>query len=337
MKTKILLMILLAPFIWQGCGKKVVKANIAEWDQFQDPYFKVTFTYPKGWFVVNEPGKISIYSSQEASQKFFDPTSSNPAGVRIVIAQERDTLNSTLEQYVKDFKNDRIQSGFDIKATEEKSIEGLPATQLSYAGFYDKETKLSAIRAMAWKDTSFYTLTYEAFNDLYEPYKLVFDSAMGSLTLPKPKEKSKNPLDEVIPTKVTKVIKNDALEMTVPENMNETYPKVTGEVMFNMSLLIYRKDCTIDIDVRPAKKLTLEKVVEQNSKKIMNVKGKGTATISGEKAQYFNYSLAKDVKSRIYFVVKNDKIYRVIMNYYVPMEKDFLPAFEKVIASIRIK
>lgn len=330
-------MLCIAPLLWQGCAKKVVKANIAEWDQFQDPYFKVSFTYPKGWFVVNEPGKISIYNNQEASQKFFDPTSENPAGVRIVIAQEKDTLNSTLDQYTKDFKDDKVQSGFDIKGTADKTVEGLRALEVVYSGFYDKETKLSGSRVTTWKDSSFFTLNYEAFNDMYEPYKVVYDRALASLVLPRPKPKSKDPNADVIPTKETKSIKNDVLEMTVPDNMSDMYPKPSGEVTFNMNLSIYRKDCTIDLDVRPAKKLTLEKVVEQNSKKITNVKGKGTATIGGEKAQFFNYSLAKDVRSRIYFVVKNDKIYRVIMNYYAPMEKDFLPAFEKAIASIRFK
>ena len=47
--------------------------------------------------------------------------------------------------------------------------------------------------------------------------------------------------------------------------------------------------------------------------------------------------MTKDVASRAYFVVKNDKIYRVIFNYYAPAKKDFLPAFEKSVASIRIK
>jgi hypothetical protein len=39
----------------------------------------------------------------------------------------------------------------------------------------------------------------------------------------------------------------------------------------------------------------------------------------------------------VYFVVKNDKFYRIIFNYYEPAKKDFLPAFEKSIASLRIK
>ncbi len=335
---KILLMLCLAPVLWQGCGKKAVKVNITEWDHFEDPYFKVTFAYPKGWFVAPpEPGKVTIYNTQDASNKFFDPTSTNPPGIRMILSQDKDTLNSTLEQFVKDFRDDKTQSNFDVKETVDKTIEGLPAKEVSYSGFYDKDTKLSGTKVFVWKDSSFYSLTFEAFNDLYEPYKVAYDSALATLTLPKPREKSKNPMDQVLPAKETKVVKNDILEITVPDNMEATYPKPSGEVSFNMNLLIYRQDCTIDIDVRPAKKLSLDKVVEQNSKKISNIKGKSSTTIGGEKAQDFNYSLRKDSKSRIYFVVRNDKIYRIILNYYAPMEKDFLPSFEKAVASIRFK
>jgi hypothetical protein len=336
MKTKILLMLCLAPLLWQGCAKKVVKANITGWDQFQDPYFKVTFTYPKGWYVVNEPGKISIYSSQEASQKFFDPTSDNPAGVRIIVTQEKDTLNSTLDQNAKDFKDDKIQSGFDIKSTGEKMIEGLRATEVAYSGFYDKETKLSGIRAATWKDSSFYYLTYEAFNDLYEPYKVVYDSALASLTLPKPRVIAKN-VDPSLPVEEFDKYSNDVLEVAYPANFSPSIETPKGEVTFAMKIKGYREDCFVTIDVRPAKKLTLDKVVEQNSKAFKDAKSKTNTTMSGEKAAYLNFSPMKSIDGRVYFMVKNDKFYRVITYYFAPMKKSFQPAFDKLIASIRFK
>jgi hypothetical protein len=78
--------------------------------------------------------------------------------------------------------------------------------------------------------------------------------------------------------------------------------------------------------------------MEQNSK-FFNPKFKGETNIGGEKASYINYTppKARNIDSRVYFIVKNNKIYRIILNYYTPMKKDFLPAFEKVIASIRLK
>jgi len=296
----------------------------------------VTFSYPKGWFVVNEPGKISIYNSQQASQKFFDPTSEGPAGVRIIISQTKDTLNSTLDQYAKDFKDDKVQSGFDIKATAEKTIEGLRATEITYAGFYDKDTKLSGIRATAWKDSSFYDLTYEAFNDLFETYRVVYDSALASLVLPKPRVVAKN-VDPSLPVEEFDKYANDILEIAYPANFSPSIETPKGDETFAIKIKGYREDCFVTVDVRPAKKLSLDKVVDQNSKTFKDAKGKTSTTLGGEKSVYMNFTPVKNIDGRVYFVVKNDKFYRVITYYYSPMKKSFQPAFDKVIASIRFK
>jgi len=52
---------------------------------------------------------------------------------------------------------------------------------------------------------------------------------------------------------------------------------------------------------------------------------------------YLNYSVARDISSRVYFIVKNDKWYRCIMNYYTPMRATYLPVFEKMMSSLTIK
>jgi hypothetical protein len=322
--------------LWQGCAKKVVKANITEWDQFQDPYFKVSFDYPKGWYVVNEPGKITVYNTQDASAKFFDPTSEAPIGVRLIVAQEKDTLNATVDQCVKDFKDDKAQSGYDIKSTEQKTIEGLPAVEVVYSGFYDKETKITGIRTTVWKDSSFYFLTYEAFNDLFDPYRVVYDSALASLTLPQPRVVEKN-VDPSLPVTEFDKFNNDVVELAYPANFSPSIEQPKGEVSFAMKIKGYREDCFVTIDIRPAKKLTLDKVVDQNSKTFKGAKGKVNTTLSGEKAVYLNFSPVKNIDGRVYIMVKNDKFYRVITYYYAPMKKSFQPAFDKLIASIRFK
>lgn len=335
MKTKILLVLFVAAVLWQGCSKKAAHANITEWEQFQDPYFKVTFAYPKGWHVVNEPGKISIYSSQEVTEKFFNPTSKNPEGVRIIVAQDRDTISGTLEKYVQTFRGDKTTEGFEIKSTEQRTIEGLSATELVYTGAYDKATRLNAVRAVTMKDSSFYYLLYEGFGDLYQAYKVVYDSALASLTLPKPRVVAKN-VDPSLPVEDFDRFQNEVLDIGYPANFSPTIAKPKGEVTFALEIKGYRQDCFITIDVRPAKKLTLEKVVEQNSKQFKST-SKAQARISNEKAIYLNFSPMKNVDGRVYFVVKNDKFYRVITYYYSPMKKSFQPAYEKAVASIRFK
>ncbi len=337
MKTKVLLFLCIAPFLWQGCGKKAVKADITGWQQFQDPYFRVTFAYPQGWFLPPpEPGKVTIYNNDQAPQKFFDPTSTTPAGIRITIVQTKDTLKATLDQHAKDFKDDRTQSQFDLKGTTERTIDSTRAIEVAYSGYYDKDTKLSGIKAMMLKDSSFYDITYEAFNDLFEPYKVVYDSLMASLVLPKPRIIPKN-VDPSLPLEEFDKYSNDVLEVGYPANFTPSIEAPKGEQTFAMMIKGYRVDCFVTIDIRPAKKLSLDKVFEQNSKSFAGAKTKTSTTLSGEKAIYLDFAPAKEIQGRVYFMVKNDKLYRVITYYYVPMKKAFQPAYDRVVASIRFK
>ena len=336
MNKKIILLLFTAFAILPGC-KKNSAADIKEWAQFQDQFFKVSFNYPKDWVVVPEAKKVTISSSAEAAEKFFDHDSRKVDGVQIVVASERSDSLQDYVKYIQDLKNNKAAEGFTVKEIVDAKIEDLAAKRVTYLGAYDEKTKIKVTCVVTLKDSTIYYAQFSGFNNQYDPYSFILDTVLKTLVLPKPKIQSKDPNAFVLPSQFTKVIKNNVLEMTVPDNMNETYPAPKGEVTFNMNLKIYREDCTMDIDIRPAKKLPLNKVVDQNSKKIANVTGKGSATIGGENTQFFNYSPARGIKSRIYFMVKNDKIYRVIFNYYAPMEKDFLPTFEKVIASIRLK
>jgi hypothetical protein len=336
MNKKIILFLFAAFALIPGC-KKNATSDIKEWTQFQDQFFKVSFSYPKDWIVVTESKKVIISSSAEAAEKFFDHDSRKADGFQIIVASERSDSLQDYTKYIQDFKNSKLAEGFTVKEIENASVEGLGAKKVSYTGAFDEKTKIKATCIVTLKDSTIYYVQIAGFNDQFDAYSFILDTVLNTLTLPKPKIQSNDPNAFVLPSQYTKVIKNNVLEVTVPDNMNETYPTPKGEVTFAMNLKIYREDCTMDADVRPAKKLSLDKVVDQNSKKLSNVTGKGTATISGESARFFNYTPARGIKSRIYFTVKNDKIYRVIFNYYAPMEKDFLPAYEKVIASIRFK
>jgi len=54
-------------------------------------------------------------------------------------------------------------------------------------------------------------------------------------------------------------------------------------------------------------------------------------------ATYLDYRPVKDINSRVYFLVKNDRLYRVIFNYYTPMKEKYISTFEKVVTSIKVK
>jgi hypothetical protein len=241
---------------------------------------------------------------------------------------------------MEDFKNTKTSEGFSVGPIEDAKIEGLDAKKVTYYGAYDEQTKIKAVFMTTMKDSTIYYLQYAAFNDFYDPYIFVFDSVLSSLRLPR-KVVIEKGVDPAIPVAQTDRFSDDYIQLEYPANFATADVPKKGDIVSSVRFIGNRdgsrQDCTIDIDIRPAKKLTLDKVVAQNSK-FFNVTSRGETRISGEKSVFLNYNpKVRNVASRIYFVVKNDRIYRIILNYYVPMKKDFLPAFEKVVASIRLK
>jgi hypothetical protein len=85
-----------------------------------------------------------------------------------------------------------------------------------------------------------------------------------------------------------------------------------------------------------AKGLTLEKVFDQNKGKFSGAAA-GKATVGGEPSMTLTYSASKDVERRFYFVVKNDKVIRVTLDWLKPQRTDYLAAYDQVIASIKFK
>ncbi|MBM4161388.1 MAG: hypothetical protein FJ217_09850, partial [Ignavibacteria bacterium] len=63
MSYRLLTLILLLAVILGGCAKKPPEVNTAEWQKFEDPYFKVHFTVPKNWHRISEGTKVNFYSS----------------------------------------------------------------------------------------------------------------------------------------------------------------------------------------------------------------------------------------------------------------------------------
>jgi hypothetical protein len=339
MKSKIFLFLIAAAILLPSCSKEQVE--VKEWAQFQDQFFKASFNYPKNWVVVPEPTKIVVSSSVEAAEKFFDRDPRKADGVQIIIASDRSDSKQDFVEFVRNFKADKEAEGYKVTEMEDAKIDGLDAKKVVYSGAIDENTKLKAIYIATLKDSTMYYIQFAAFNDLFAPYRPIFDSVLASLVLPQKIVIPKG-VNPAIPLSQVEKYSDSYFQLEYPANFGSNEVQKKGDMISGVRFAGnkdgMRNDCSIDIDIRPAKKLTLEKVVAQNVK-FFNPKSRGETSISGEKAMYMNYipQKVRNIESRVYFIVKNDRIYRIILNYYTPMKKDFLPAFEKVVASIRLK
>ena len=329
-------LLLFALVLASGCHKKTGPVTITEWVRYQDPYVKLAFTHPAGWQVSANDGEVKVYSTKEAAEKFFDPYANNkPDGVELIVARVKMDTLKTLEGFVKQFTDEKKASGFTVKGMEPKKLEELDGQMITFSGAYTKENKITSTRVIAIVDSLMYFVQYSAFGDLYAANKVVFDSLLASVRLPKPKAASEK-VDAQLPSTEFEQFDNVAFKFSYPDNFNVGMGKKKGEATMTLEVKGARQDCVIQIDLFPAKGKTVEKIVTENQKfyKVVNA---GSATVDNEKAPFLVYLPAKGVEARAYFIVKNDKWVRVIMNYITERKADYLPAFEKVLMSLKIK
>lgn len=316
-----------------GCGGQPDKVSL-EWTTYQDPYFPCSFQYPQGWLAMNEAEKVTIYSHQEGAQKFFDPTTKGEGGSQLMISFERAEKRS-LESVLNTYRDEMTASGFVLQSTNARTIGDLPAFQVSYTGKFDERTRLTGIRLITIRDSVLYSLNYAGFEDSYDIYRASFDTLCSSFVFPRPRAVDKN-VDPSLPSDRFISYTNDLLSISYPDNFEPTLPAPKGEVTFSLELKGYRHDCTIRIDVFPAKGLALEKVFEQNGKFYKST-ANGEITIDKTPFRHLRYSPAKGIESKVFFGVKNDKVWRIISNVYQPLKGKLNPAFEQTIQSLRIK
>jgi hypothetical protein len=334
---KRLLAVLILGVVVVGCGPKATVYPPLAWERFQDPYFGISFSVPQGWVAQSEGGRFFFYSSQQAITRFYDLTTPGPDVARLTVSvQKKDSL-STLDQLVQTVQNDLSASGFTLNPAASGTLAGQPAITLEYHGAVDKETKLYAVQATAVADTSVYMVKFEGFDEAFAAYRAAFDSACASLALPAPKAVV-DAADPSIPSTETKVFENDFLKITYPANFDASPAVPKAPAVFALDIIGYRQDSNVHIDVLPARGHPADSVIVQNAK-FYKERSRGTAKVSGEQVTYLNYTPrgVQGVDSRVYFLVKNDRFYRIIFNYHAPMKDAFLPAFEQTVGSIQAK
>ncbi len=330
--------VMIFALLLSSCGKKQIPPpDIKEWQEYKDPFYGFELQYPKGWIVNAEGNRLKIYSSQEAATKFFDPASSGDGGVEIIFDSEKFSAagSSDLTSYKTQTK-EKISGLGEVGKEEPTTLGGETAEAISYESKLSSKVSIFGKRIITARDSVFYYLNIAGFNDYYTVYQPIFETMINSVKLPKPKPKTNDPNEIVKPSAEVTKFSNEFIEIQHPDNFEVSYPQKKSDVTFVMNIQGLRQDCNILIDMQSAKKASLDKVFDENKGKYKPTKT-GTAKIDGVDAKYLNTSPAASIERKVYFAVKNDKMYRIILTWYKPMSSDFLPAFEKAVASLKLK
>lgn len=331
-----------------SCKKKAELPIVTEWETYQDPINGSEIQYPKGWLRNSDPKRTKIYSSQIVADKFYDFYSqgnvivnSEQGGVEVEVSSERfaEANAGTLEAY----KAKSVESYGPLNlANEQPAVFGKEnGVKYSFGVKVGKETNLRGEKWIIAHDSAFYTVSISGFNEYFEVYKPLLEKIIESIKLPKPKVSYKDPNAASLPSPDLSKFSNDFVEFEHPQNFDATMPKEKkGGAIHSLHVEGLRKDCTFDLEIFPTKtdkgEVKFEKFVEDNKSKF-KPKSSGTSKIDGLNAvTVIAANPAKDIERKVYFVTKGERIYQIVITWYKPMA-EFQPAFEKIVASLKLK
>jgi len=327
--------VMLLAVTFAACQKSA-PVGVPPLQDFRDGSNLFSIKFPEGWPQSAQPGKVWVYNTQESANKFFDPTSEGKPGVKIYVYADS-AGSRRLDDVVQEFKDELRQEQAQIDQDVQTTLGGNPAVRIPYAMKLDNKNTVYSYRVLAVVDSTVYGYEASGFNDEYKRYTAVFDSVETTYhIIPKAVAQQQQP-EDLIPSQTMKAYQNDYFTIQHPDNFVATPKGAAGDIIASVFIKGYRADCTIQVDVLDAKNLNVDKVFDQNKGKYQNVSGTSKVTIDGLAAYQINYSPVRDISSRAYFVVKNNKVIRITLNWNKPMQSDFLPAFEKAVSGLKLK
>lgn len=325
-------MCILSIFLLIGCEKKIEPVKVGEMNEYKDPAFGFKIKYIKEWKNFGEAGKAIFAKSQEVMNKFMDPRTGEEGAqltVHVIkyagIAPE-DIIQSGKEELKQTWQN------IQVMPDEPQTVAGKQAINIRYGIPVTSKKQITGFDLYVPGDTAMYKITCLGYGDQYAAHNDVFTSMINSFEVPVVIVKRP---DVWTPSGNMETYKSDYFTTLYPDNLEFVTVK-KGSNDFAMGMRADRLDCSINIDVFGAKGLTVEKVWEQNKGKY-NAKTTGQVQIDGQNSFWADYSPRKDISSRVYFVVKNDKVVRTTINYYTPQKDIYFPTFENIVKSIKLK
>jgi hypothetical protein len=328
---------LISIMILASCDQGPKPVEIGELKTYSDPATKFSILYPSNWNQQSVAGaRFVAFSHDQVRRRFNQYDSQGFPGAKIDVMVV--VLDST--------KNlDSVIAGskiFDpsLYETAPTTVGGVEGKKLSYS-FELEDGMFNGLMIFATKDGGRATvLSFETFAGTYDIYKEKFDEIIASLQLAETPRQTIDTVfqtEEAEPPSMTLAERSgDGFSIGIPDNFGaENIGKSTGALKSWSFLGKRRGDSFIKIETFDASKSKdLKKIVEENK----SFFGNGTpqkTTLGGKESYRIDYKPAGKVKGKVWFAISGDKLYRVVINWFVDEEAAFLPPFEKSVQSFK--
>ncbi|MGA9117568.1 MAG: hypothetical protein WB626_12415 [Bacteroidota bacterium] len=314
-----------------GCGgeKELTPVPVGELTEYRDPAIGFALKHPAGWIMDAQIGRVRMFNAPDVDKKFLDPAGAYPLGVTVTVDITR---AADVGQALENFRSELKATDMQLGKEETVKAAGVDAVKIPYTANFGGGNILRGYHVLIPGDSALYDLGFAGFGAQYAAHAAVFEAILGSFTLPTPKEKA---ADETLPSDVFAAYDAGPFTMEYPDNFNFTNPP-KGKNELVIGLRGVRLDCGIQVDVFGAQGLSVEKVFDQNKGKFPGA-SVGEARVGGEAARVLTYAATRDVERRIYFVVRNDKVFRITLDWYRPQREVYLRTYERVIGSFRFR
>lgn len=298
--------------------------------EYRDQIYGFKIQYPEQWLQLGQSGNAQFYQSQGVKEKYIYPEQPGELGTEVRI-QVKNLEGKTFDDFANELRDEIKQQG-RIDSEINETIKDKPAIRMNYTIPITTKMNLEGYKYIFQVDTLIYTLSFSGFGEWFGAHTEVFNAMLNSFQLPVPVVKT---VEGWAASTNLEKYETPFFVINYPDNLN--FISIDkGKFDFAAELRADRQDCSIRWDVFDAQDLPVEKVFEQNKSRY-KMKSPGEITIDGQKTMFLNYTSMKDVESRAYFVVKNNKVIRITLNWFNPQKQNYLIPFENIVTTMKLK
>ncbi len=336
---KFYLPVIIAFALISSCGNKYGEpVEIDSLTEYKDDATEFVIKYPSNWVTSKISGKrFAVFASNEGMSRFSKYDGVGFPGAKIDLNVIKMDSLMTLDSIIA---NNKLFSP-ELYKQEDITLDGVPAKKFTYSFDLD-DGAFHGEMYVATKDNEMATVLFiESFGNTWEKYQGKFNEIVSSLklaTAPKPLDPTiiNVEVEEPAASENLSSKSGPGYNIMIPDNFNST--KGTGRNVISSQNYIgkRRADCNIQVDVIDASKSKdLSKIAQENKDVYSGSGAVQNTRLGGVDAKMFSYRPTGQVKGKIYFAIKGDKLYRITMNWFTGEEASYLPIFEKSVNSIK--
>jgi hypothetical protein len=324
-------------FVLSACESGPKPVEITELTNYTDELIKFSIEYPENWVTTRQPGeRFVVFSSNDAKSRFIKYDSEGFPGAMIDVYSTKVDETRTEDDLVQ-----RAQI-FSAEFYKESNItvDGVQGKRFDYT-FPLQDGDFKGIIVIASKDQITYTtLKMESFAGSWKIYEDNFNKIISTLKLAETPQRRQDTLtvieDLPFPSENLVQKQGDGFSISIPDNFDRGRSAATNVIASYNYLGDRRGDCNIQVDVLDGSQTSdFKKAATELASRYPNSPTVAGVKIGGTDGFVMNWRPSKDVKGRVYFAKKGDKIFRISLNWFAPEESNYLPIFEKSIASIK--